>query len=167
MKNDDVSIYCSLLREAYQQARYYRAFHHIIYTLFMTAYCALLGIGITRYTSMPSSKIPIILGIVLIILFFIILPIYIIIQIFFGYHRVITQISSVAGSIGKYLWTTINKHPEDINKDSLDTFFFRKYIVSVNENISSKFIGPGHWFFTITLSIVVIVNIIVWLLLIE
>jgi hypothetical protein len=151
-----------LLNQAYEESRYYRRFHHTIYTVFITVYIALLGFQISFPSSIEALRNQISLAIIFGIILFVLLPLYVC-YIIIGYHKTVAYINAfiAQNTIGDKKEQSLNV----IYNEATDILFFEKYYDILAKGRNPVRVGRGHLFLIMTFLCVVICNIIVFVFL--
>src|SRR5919197_3070418 len=123
-----------ILNQAYEESRYYRIFHHTIYVLFMALYLALLGIQLSSITSISLIKANVVQNFTVVVLLFVLMPLYYC-YIISSYHKTIATINSLIA----YLASLSNDELGGLLPDSsqqelrkaLNLLLFKKYEVII------------------------------------
>lgn len=148
-----------ILTQLYNESRYYRQFHHFIFSLAITLYSAIMGLQI------PNSNFFCTVGILpiiaFVIVFYILFPI-IVIKLIKQYHIRIANLYATKGRIIKqYLQEKENKNCalSKLPRSMFDIVTYSKYC-KAQHSTDFKKTGKGHKYFIVCILFLLITNII-------
>jgi len=165
---DQVEVYMDrlfILNQAFEESRYHRRFHHVVYTLFMTLYLAFLGFQISFPSNIEAVRGQTTLAVILGICIFLLIPLYIC-YVVLTYHKTIARLNSLIANINIPLDSDLDlsvKSSETFRK-ALATLLFGKYKGVIANNRNPILVGRGHWFFLVTFLLLVVCDFLVFML---
>jgi hypothetical protein len=159
MKTDQVLIALEIFKQAFEESRYFRRFHHTIMLMVIPLYSALLGaqvalkihIDVFKELWGPRCVVVFLCGFFLFLLLVLILLI-------FRYHIKFAERSVAVNMLKDRLKDEIENF--DLDSSIFDGLFFAKYRDVYDDKKCYCFTGWGHWFFIIILSFLTLANII-------
>lgn len=156
-----------ILNQAFEESRYYRKFHHILYTLHMTLFLTLLGVQIANPTIMTTIRNDSLKTLIFVGVLLLLLPAYVI-YVIFRYHVVHAKLSSLIAVLAEsepaqQVFQKASQGLQDRGQLHLKTawnaLFKDNYKNIIMHATSPIFIGAGHWFFIASIASVVALNI--------
>jgi hypothetical protein len=154
-----------ILNQAFEESRYHRQFHHVVYTLFITIYIALLGFQISNPDSIEVIRGQTIVAVLFCICIFFIIPFYIC-YVIVNYHETIAYLNSLIATISIPLASNLDLPMKSNHrlKKALDMLLFGKYRGIIHNGRTPMSVGRGQWFFLITFILVVLCSFIIFML---
>jgi hypothetical protein len=152
-----------ILTQAFEESRYHRNFHHVIYTLFMTLYIAFLGFQISAPDQIEAirGQVGVSIGVGAIV--FLLIPAYIC-YLIVTYHKTIVHLNAIiafTAVLPDDIASSVAKNPTLAR--AFDVMLFKKYQKAIDGR-SPMLIGRGQWFFLVTFIMLVVCDLLVFLL---
>ncbi len=147
------------LSQTFEESRYYRRFHHTVYTLFITVYIALLGLQISFPEHIGKIRDEAVLAFLFIFFIVIIVPGYVL-WILMNYHKRVANLNSLIANIAandEDFKKFVDKHDSEL-VGAFNEFVYDKYRDVASHKRCYMGVGSGHWFFIITFLIIDICN---------
>jgi hypothetical protein len=123
MDNSEREIKLNILNQTYDESRYHRNFHHILFSLSITIFTTLLGLQVSSSFIKEIQSVPLI---VFVTGFYILLPTYFI-KMIADYHLTISKLNIV-----------INKLTEELIRSFDSDFTYNSSFVGIPANIFKK-----------------------------
>jgi hypothetical protein len=183
MNNSEREIKINILNQAYDESRYHRNFHQILFSLSITIFTSLLGLQVSYNFIKEMQLVPLI---IFISGFYIILPAYFV-KMIADYHLSISKLNIVINNLTEELIKsfdsdfTYNSSFVDVSPSIFKSISFYKYREKIDKinfemrskpekhkkhierkiNVSLLGTGRGHKFFIFILLTLVIANILI------
>ena|SRR5712691_1133694 len=156
-----------VLNQSFEESRYYRRFHHTVWTLFVTFYILLLGAEVSSPGNFSRMRPEPRLWIPFSLLLFLLIPGYVS-RIVLRYHRTIATLNSLIANLMpdhaeiEALCGNVGRRREFVA--AFHEFAFLRYKGIIETGANPYFVGAGHWFFLFSLWGLVLCDLLLFLL---